>query len=109
MDHFNLELANCELDTEAFAAYRSRQLQAPKALIVDFTHSQVDVGEDVDDDDHQEKNKKLFVEDLHLVRGQLHVCVEQGAHEPAKGACSYYVAQGAIKILTIFNNSILGE
>ena len=80
MDHFNLGLATCELVAEAFAAYRSRQLQAPKALIVDFSRSQMDIGEDVDDDE-QEKNKNSFLEDLHLVRGKLHVCVEPGVHK----------------------------
>ena len=65
LDHLNLRLANYELDTEAFAAFRSRQLQAPKALICDPIRSQF---EDKDEEE-QEKNASLFLEDLRLVSG----------------------------------------
>ena len=67
LDHLNLQLASYELDTEAFAAFRSRQLQAPKALIFDPNHSQLDIGEDMEEDE-QGKNATSFLEDLHLVR-----------------------------------------
>ena len=56
-------MASYELDTEAFTAFRSRQLQAPKALICDPTRSQL---EDKDEEE-QEKNTSLYLEDLHLV------------------------------------------
>ena len=65
LDHLNLRLASYELDTEAFAAFRSRQLQAPKALICDPIRGQL---EDKDEEE-QEKNTSLCLEDLHLVSG----------------------------------------
>ena len=67
MDHLNLQLASYELGTEAFAAFRSRQLQTPKALIFDPTHSQVDMREDVEEDELG-KSSNSFLVDLHLVR-----------------------------------------
>ena len=67
LDHLNLQLASYELDTEAFASFRSRQLQASKALICDPTRSQLDMGEDKDEEE-QEGSACLFLEDLQLVR-----------------------------------------
>ena len=62
-------MASYELDTEAFAAFRSRQLQPPKALICDPIRGQL---EDKDEEE-QEKNTSLCLEDLHLVSG-FHCC-----------------------------------
>ena len=62
-------MASYELDTEAFAAFRSCQLQAPKPLICDPVRSQL---EDKDEEE-QEKNTSLLLEDLHLVSG-VHGC-----------------------------------
>lgn len=35
MDYYNLKLVSHEFTTGAFQSYRSRQLQAPKALLMD--------------------------------------------------------------------------
>ncbi len=40
LDFLNLRLADYEVNTDAFVAFRSRQLQAPRLLILDPTHSQ---------------------------------------------------------------------
>ena len=37
LDYLNLSLASYEVNMDAFVAYRSRQLQAPRALIVDLS------------------------------------------------------------------------
>ncbi len=39
LDFLNLQLADYEVNTDAFVAFRSRQLQAPRLLIMDPTHS----------------------------------------------------------------------
>ena len=64
-------MADYEVEMDAFVAYRSRQLQAPRLLILDPTHSQVvsdsEGGESGDDVMEGEPLRTDYLEDLHLV------------------------------------------
>ena len=61
LDSLNLSLANYEVNMDAFVAYRSRQLQAPRSLITDLssTFSLPDLlrGEVAEDDQELEDLK----------------------------------------------------
>ena len=70
-------MADYEVEMDAFVAYRSRQLQAPRLLILDPTRSQVlsdsEACESGDDVIEGEGVRTGFLEDLHLVSWTLHV------------------------------------
>ena len=78
LDHLNLQLCSYELCTEAFAAFRSRQLQAPRVLMIDPTRSQIDlqVAGGVGDEEEEEEGKfrSSVLQDLHMVRQPSLLC-----------------------------------
>lgn len=45
MGFFNLQLADYELSIDAFVAYRSRQLQAPRSFLTEFDLSEAEVSD----------------------------------------------------------------
>ncbi len=69
LDFLNLQLADYEVTMDAFVAYRSRQLQAPRLLILDPTHPQ-GVMESEGCDSGDDREGEGYLEDLHLVSQQ---------------------------------------
>ncbi|KAL5477552.1 hypothetical protein EMCRGX_G024363 [Ephydatia muelleri] len=60
LDYFNMRLADYELTTEAFAAFRSKQLQAPRSLILDPSSAAPFLSDETD------IKPSSFLEDLHV-------------------------------------------
>ena len=69
LDYFNLHLADYELTTEAFAAFRSKQLQAPRSFILDPSSAAPFLSEEPD------VKPSSFLDDLHVVSVFSCVCV----------------------------------
>ena len=70
LDCLNFHLAEYELELEAFAAFRARQLQASRAQITDSAHLLPEMG--------QMGGASTFLEDLHLVSLRVHSrCAKQ--------------------------------
>ena len=71
INDLNFKLCDYELEIEAFASFRTRQLQAPRTLFTDFSTS---YGNDVDFEEFKgdRASTQSFLEDLHVVRVNLH-------------------------------------
>ena len=69
LDYFNMRLADYELTTEAFAAFRSKQLQAPRSLILDPSSAAPFLSDETD------IKPSSFLEDLHVVCVLVSFCV----------------------------------
>ena len=53
LDHLNLRLVDCEFSVEAFAAYRSSQLQSPRGYILDPSSALTPLTIDLSDTDRE--------------------------------------------------------
>ncbi len=69
LNDLNLNLCNYELEMDAFTAFRSHQLSAPRMLFMD--HYRQLSGQTEDDSDDGSKSSagksQIFLEDLHMV------------------------------------------
>lgn len=64
-----MRLAGYELTTEAFAAFRSKQLQAPRSFILDPSSAAPFLSDETD------VKPSSFLEDLHVVCVLVFVCL----------------------------------
>lgn len=70
MNNLNLKLCDYELEMEAFAAFRSRQLAAPRMVFMDHSHlhgNQLDVIKPDESDNSELTKAQVFLDDLHVV------------------------------------------
>jgi len=68
LNDLNLNLCNYELEMDAFAAFRSRQLLAPRMLFNEhYRQRSNQLEESMDDSTKSNVVKSQFLEDLHMV------------------------------------------
>ena len=69
LNDLNLNLSNYELEMDAFASFRSRQLSAPRMLFMDHYRQPSSQSDDYAEESSKSSSVKsqVFLEDLHMV------------------------------------------